>query len=96
MGFLKRWPRKSPATKPRQFLAGIISPMTLIEKRLVKFNLCFSESEQRHMDALKRRIYKYGLEDPVEDDTVGVFPVPEQGTDFTEKITKKDRRFLIY
>ena len=40
-----------------------------------------SESEQRHMDALKRRIYKYGLEDPVENDTVGVFPVPEQDTD---------------
>ena len=40
-----------------------------------------SESEQRHMDALKRLIDKYGLEDPVEDDTVGVFPVPDTDTD---------------
>ena len=41
-----------------------------------------SESEQRHMDALERLIEKYELEDPVEDDTVGVFPpVPEQDTD---------------
>lgn len=32
-----------------------------------------SESEQRHMDALKGLIVKYGLEDPVEDDTIGVF-----------------------
>jgi hypothetical protein len=33
------------------------------------------------MDALKRLIDKYGLEDPVEDDTVGVFPVPDTDTD---------------
>ena len=32
-----------------------------------------SESEQRHMDALKRLIEKYGLQDPVEDDAVGEF-----------------------
>ena len=36
-----------------------------------------SESEQRHMDAVKRLIDKYGLEDPVMDDAVGVFPEPE-------------------
>ena len=34
-----------------------------------------SESEQRHMDALKNLIDKHELNDPVEDDTVGVFPV---------------------
>ncbi|MBT8363704.1 MAG: DUF2202 domain-containing protein [Deltaproteobacteria bacterium] len=32
-----------------------------------------SESEQRHMDAVKRLIDNYGLEDPVEDDSVGKF-----------------------
>lgn len=32
-----------------------------------------SKSEQRHMDAVKRLIDRYGLLDPVEDDTVGVF-----------------------
>jgi hypothetical protein len=36
-----------------------------------------SESEQRHMDALKRLIDKYGLEDPVVDDTVGKFTNPD-------------------
>jgi hypothetical protein len=35
-----------------------------------------SESEQRHMDALARLIDKYGLEDPVIDDTEGVFTNP--------------------
>jgi len=32
-----------------------------------------SESEQRHMDAVKRLIDKYELEDPVKDNPVGVF-----------------------
>ena len=41
-----------------------------------------SESEQRHMDAVKRLIDKYGLEDPAADDTVGVFPDPK-----TDKVT---------
>ena len=36
-----------------------------------------SESEQRHMDAVKRLIDKYGLEDPVKDDTVGIFTNPD-------------------
>jgi len=36
-----------------------------------------SESEQRHMDAIKSLIEKHGLEDPVMDYEVGVFPVPE-------------------
>jgi len=35
-----------------------------------------SASEQRHMDALERLIVKYGLEDPVKDDTVGAFTNP--------------------
>jgi hypothetical protein len=32
-----------------------------------------SESEQRHMDAMKRLIDNYGLDDPVKDDTIGMF-----------------------
>lgn len=35
-----------------------------------------SESEQRHMDALARLIVRYDLEDPVVDDTEGVFTNP--------------------
>lgn len=36
-----------------------------------------SEAEQRHMDALQRLIIKYGLDDPVGDDTVGAFSDPD-------------------
>jgi hypothetical protein len=36
-----------------------------------------AQSEQRHMDAVGQLIDKYGLEDPVTDDTVGVFSNPE-------------------
>lgn len=35
-----------------------------------------SESEQRHMDAIRRVILRYELEDPVVDDTEGVFTNP--------------------
>lgn len=35
-----------------------------------------SESEQRHMDALRRLIIRHDLEDPVVDDTEGVFTNP--------------------
>ena len=35
-----------------------------------------SESEQRHMDALGRLIVRYDLQDPVVDDTEGVFTNP--------------------
>lgn len=34
-------------------------------------------SEQRHMDMVKQLIDKYGLEDPVADDSVGAFTQPE-------------------
>jgi hypothetical protein len=37
-------------------------------------------SEQRHMDAVGRLIEKYGLVDPVTDDTVGVFSDPNLKT----------------
>jgi hypothetical protein len=36
-----------------------------------------SKSEQNHMDAIKGLIDKYGLEDPVVDDTLGAFANPE-------------------
>ena len=36
-----------------------------------------SESEQRHMDAIKRLITRYGLVDPVVDDTLGSFINPD-------------------
>jgi len=36
-----------------------------------------SESEQRHMDAVKNLITRYGLVDPVVDDAVGMFTNPD-------------------
>jgi hypothetical protein len=39
-----------------------------------------AESEQRHMDAVGQLIEKYGLEDPVTEDTVGVFSNPDLRT----------------
>ncbi len=38
-----------------------------------------SDSEQRHMNAMKNQIDRYGLVDPVTDDTVGVFDNEELG-----------------
>lgn len=32
-----------------------------------------AKSEQRHMDAIKALLEKYGIEDPVKDDSIGVF-----------------------
>ncbi len=36
-----------------------------------------ASSEQQHMDTMARQLENYGLEDPVKDDTVGVFTNPE-------------------
>jgi hypothetical protein len=47
--------------------------LTLYELYQAPIFANISESEQRHMDAVKRLIDKYGLEDPVEEDTVGKF-----------------------
>ncbi len=38
-----------------------------------------SESEQRHMDAIKSLITRYGLVDPVAEDTLGAFTNPDFG-----------------
>jgi hypothetical protein len=40
-------------------------------------------AEQRHMDAVGLLVTKYGLKDPVTDDTVGVFSTPEFTTLYT-------------
>jgi hypothetical protein len=50
--------------------------LTLSETYSAAIFTNISESEQRHMDALKRLIDKHGLKDPVEDDTVGAFTNP--------------------
>ena len=45
---------------------------------LAQIFLNISNSEQRHMEAVKKLIDKYGLTDPVADDTQGVFPDSEE------------------
>ena len=50
--------------------------LTLSEVYPAAIFINISESEQRHMDAIKRLIEKYGLQDPVVDDTVGKFTNP--------------------
>lgn len=55
------------------------------EPLLVRIFENISASEQRHMDAIKRLILKYGLENPVEEYAVGEFPDPEEAfADFNE------------
>ncbi|MCG7853483.1 MAG: DUF2202 domain-containing protein, partial [Methanosarcinaceae archaeon] len=51
--------------------------LTLYEKYEVPIFANISESEQRHMDAVKRLIEKYGLVDPVTIDDVGKFTNPD-------------------
>jgi len=47
-----------------------------------------SDSEQRHMDAMKRQIDKYGLADPVTDDTVGAFDNEELAALYQELVSR--------
>jgi hypothetical protein len=51
--------------------------ITLGEKWNLPIFANIAESEQRHMDAVGQLIEKYDLDDPVNDDTVGVFSNPE-------------------
>ena len=47
-----------------------------------------AESEQRHMDAIGRIITRYGLEDPVASNPIGVFTDPELAALYDELIAK--------
>jgi hypothetical protein len=55
--------------------------LTLNDEYQTPIFLNISESEQRHMDAMKSLIDKYELEDPIKDDTIGVFPDPESSNE---------------
>jgi hypothetical protein len=48
--------------------------LTLYEQWGAEIFANISESEQQHMDAIKRLIDIYGLEDPIIDNTAGQFP----------------------
>ncbi len=47
--------------------------LTLYEKWNLRIFQNIAQSEQRHMDAVKALLEKYGIEDPVTDDQIGVF-----------------------
>jgi len=51
-------------------------------------------AEQRHMDAVGLLVTKYGLKDPVTDDTVGVFSTPEFTTLYTT-LTQSGAKSLL-
>ena len=51
--------------------------LTLYETWGAEIFANISDSEQRHMDAVKSLITRYGLVDPVVDDTLGAFTNPD-------------------
>jgi hypothetical protein len=53
-----------------------------------------AESEQRHMDAMQGLIARYGLIDPVADDSVGVFANPELAALY-EELVQRGRQSLV-
>ena len=61
--------------------------LTLYEQWDAAIFANISESEQRHMDAVKKLITMYGLEDPIVDDTVGQFADPVFAVLYQEFVT---------
>jgi len=53
-----------------------------------------ADAEQRHLDAVGLLVTKYGLTDPVTDDTVGVFSTPEFTTLYTT-LTQSGAKSLL-
>ena len=53
------------------------------------------DSEQRHTDAVKAMIEKYGIEDPNTNDNVGVYTGEDYGWYFTEKFSELVERASI-
>ena len=47
--------------------------LTLSEHYSLPIFKNIARAEQRHMDAIKSLLHKYGIEDPVKDDSIGVF-----------------------
>jgi hypothetical protein len=62
--------------------------LTLSEEYSAAIFVNISESEQRHMDALKRLIGKYGITDPVVNDDIGEFSNPVFSKLYTELVSQ--------
>ena len=50
-----------------------------------------SQSEQRHMNAMKRMLDQYGIEDPVIDDETGVFMNEQLGQMYDDLVTRGEQ-----
>ncbi len=61
---------------------------TLYERWELRVFSNIAASEQRHMDAVKILLLKYNIEDPVKDDSVGVFSNPEMTKLYEELVAK--------
>ena len=61
---------------------------TLYERWGLRVFSNIAASEQRHMDAVKILLLKYDIEDPVKDDSVGVFSNPEMTKLYEELVAK--------
>ena len=53
-----------------------------------------AKSEQKHMDAVKKLLTTYGIEDPVTDDTVGVFVNEELNTLYQALLLKGEANLI--
>lgn len=53
-----------------------------------------AESEQKHMDAVKKLLTTYGIEDPVTDDTIGVFANEELNTLYQTLLLKGEANLI--
>jgi hypothetical protein len=53
-----------------------------------------SKSEQKHMDAVLTQLNRYGLADPVEDDTVGVFTNQTLATYYDDLVTQGEASLM--
>ena len=68
--------------------------VTLYEKwNVISFNN-ISQSEQRHMDAIYRLIQAYQLDDPVKDNSIGVF-TNEELAELYEELVEKGSESLL-
>jgi hypothetical protein len=62
--------------------------LTLYNKWHLQVFSNIARSEQKHMDAMKALIDKYGLTDPVVDDSVGVFSDPQMQELYTQLVNQ--------
>ena len=64
------------------------------EKWQARVFLNIKLSEQKHMDAVKRLIVKYGITDPIVSDEIGVFPDQKFQDLYDELVTKGEESLI--